>query len=124
MYGFVLAFIPGIGLDIVSNTAYEIQKKINKKLNLMKTQENNLIASETANNSGAFSILLPFLAFGIPTSTSQVLLFNILNDKGFLFGPLSFNNNLINKGVLWNWWPTWCAGWVDKQDRYRTQLCA
>ena len=80
IYGFVLAFIPGIGLDIVSNTAYEIQKKINKKLNLVKTQENNLIASETANNSGAFSILLPFLAFGIPTSTSQVLLFNMLND--------------------------------------------
>ena len=96
IYGFVLAFIPGIGLDIVSNTAYEFQKKINKKMNLTKAQENNLIASETANNSGAFSILLPFLAFGIPTNPSQVLLFNILNDKNFLFGPLSFTSELIN----------------------------
>lgn len=96
VYGFFLAFVPGIGLDIVSNTAHKIQKVFNNKFNLQQEKENNLLAAETANNSGAFSILLPLLAFGLPTNTSQAILNDILINKNYLFGALNFNQSLIN----------------------------
>ena len=59
-------------------------------------QNYNLIAAETSNNSGAISVVLPLLLFGIPTTVSQALLFDILVDKAHMFGPLSFDTTLVN----------------------------
>jgi len=84
IYGFVIGFIPGVGIAVVSNTSYAIQKKFSK------SRELSLLSAETSNNSASFSILLPLLIFGIPTSTSQAILYNILIEKDFAFGPLSF----------------------------------
>ena len=96
VYGFFLAFVPGVGLDVVSNTAHRIQDSVNNKFKMSDRMENNLLAAETANNSGALSIMLPLLAFGLPTNTSQAILNNILTDKNYLFGVLSFNHSFID----------------------------
>ena len=69
IYGFIVGFMPGIGLGIVSNTAY------------------------------AFAIMLPLLIFGIPTTTSQAVLYNLLIDQNYDFGPLSFDAAVIT-GIL------------------------
>ena len=94
--GFVIAFIPGIGLNIVSNLSYEIQKKMNKYTEKKNQGQYGLLAAETANNSGAISVMLPLVLFGLPTTTSQAILYNILLEKYFLFGPESFSSLLIN----------------------------
>lgn len=96
VYGFFLAFVPGIGLDVVSNTAHRMQESFNKKFSWSEKKENNLLAAETANNSGALSIMIPLLAFGLPTNTSQAILNNVLADKSYLFGVLSFNQSFID----------------------------
>ena len=96
IYGFLFGFIPGIGLPLVSNTSYKMQQYINTKFKLLSTRENNLMAAETANNSGAFSIMLPLLIFGIPTCTSQAVLYQILLDKSFVFSPIDFDYEIIN----------------------------
>lgn len=85
IYGFVIGFIPGLGIAVVSNTSYAIQKRFSP------SRELSLLSAETSNNSAAFSILLPLLIFGIPTSTSQAILYNILIEKDFAFGPFSFD---------------------------------
>ena len=86
--GFVLGFIPGVGVDVVSNVTHNIQKKI-------KTDhELNLMAAESSNNSAAFAIILPLLLFGLPTSSSQAVLYEMNVQKNFLLGPLSFNEFL------------------------------
>ncbi len=86
--GFVLGFIPGVGVDVVSNITHNIQKKI-------KTDhELNLMAAESSNNSAAFAIILPLLLFGLPTSSSQAVLYEMIVQKNFLLGPLSFNEFL------------------------------
>ena len=86
IYGFVIGFIPGLGIDVVSNTSYAVQKKFSK------SRELGLLAAETSNNSGAFGVVLPLLIFGIPTTTSQAILYNILLDKDFAFGPFEFGD--------------------------------
>ena len=96
VYGFMLAFVPGIGLDVVSNTAHRMQESLNRKFSWREKRENNLLAAETANNSGALSIMIPLLAFGLPTNTSQAILNNVLADKSYLFGVLSFNHSFID----------------------------
>jgi putative tricarboxylic transport membrane protein len=96
VYGFIVGFIPGIELGVVSNTAYEIQKKVDKKFKLKDPSENQLLAAETSNNSGAFAVILPLLIFGIPTTTSQAILYNILIDQSYGFGPVYFTPAMIN----------------------------
>jgi len=83
--GFVLGFIPGIGVDVVSNITHNLQKKIKD------SNELNLMAAESSNNSAAFAIVLPLLLFGLPTSSSQAILYEIIVQKSFLLGPLSFD---------------------------------
>jgi putative tricarboxylic transport membrane protein len=86
--GFVLGFIPGIGVDVVSNITHNLQKKIKDN------NELNLMAAESSNNSAAFAIVLPLLLFGLPTSSSQAILYEMIVQKSFLLGPLSFDQFL------------------------------
>tara|TARA_B110000977_G_scaffold170360_1_gene221006 strand:+ start:415 stop:1716 length:1302 start_codon:yes stop_codon:yes gene_type:complete len=90
--GFILGFIPGIGVDVVSNITHNIQKKINKD------HELSLMAAESSNNSAAFAIILPLLLFGLPTSSSQAVLYEMIVQKSFLLGPSSFDQLIVVMG--------------------------
>lgn len=87
--GFILGFIPGVGIDVVSNITHNLQKKIKDN------KEYNLMAAESSNNSAAFAIVLPLLLFGLPTSSSQAILYEMIVQKSFLLGPLSFNEFFV-----------------------------
>lgn len=95
--GFWYAFIPGIGLGLVSNTTYQMQLGFNKKFKVDqdKNSQYSLLAAETANNSGAFAVLLPLLIFGIPTNPSQAILYDLLIEKSFVFSPFQFNAEFV-----------------------------
>ena len=93
--GFWYAFLPGIGLGLVSNTLYQFQQNLNDKFKFKKPGEYGLLAAESSNNSGAFAVMLPLLIFGIPTNPSQAVLYDLLVDKGFVFGPYQFSKEFV-----------------------------
>ena len=51
-----------------------------------------IIASETANNAGAFSQLLPLILLGIPLVGSEALVLGLLEGKGFRLDTASFKD--------------------------------
>ena len=55
--------------------------------------------------------MLPLLIFGIPTTTSQAILYNVLIDQSYDFGPLSFDAAMIS-GILFVIMFTCFAGFV------------
>ena len=56
------------------------------------------MAAESSNNSAAFAIILPLLLFGLPTSSSQAVLYEMIVQKNFLLGPVSFDDFLSVMG--------------------------
>jgi len=55
-----------------------------------KNPVDRITASETANNAGAFSQLIPLMLLGIPLIGSEALVLNIMEAKGFNLGIVSF----------------------------------
>lgn len=43
----------------------------------------SIVSSETANNSGSITQLIPLLLFGIPITGSETIIYNILDSKGW-----------------------------------------
>ena len=87
--GFFGGLVPGLSTTLSSTLSYTVEKKLDKdyKPGSMKC----LIASETANNSGSFSMLIPLLILGIPIVPSEALLYDINASKGFVFGASTFD---------------------------------
>ena len=87
--GFFAGLCPGLSTTLSSTLSYTVEKKLEKdyKPGSMKC----LIASETANNSGSFSMLIPLLILGIPIVPSEALLYDINASKGFVFGASTFD---------------------------------
>ena len=75
--GFITGLVPGLTTVLSSYTAYFVSTVITN--NPIK----RIVAAETANNSGAFSQLLPMLLFSIPILSSEAYLLNLLDIKGF-----------------------------------------
>lgn len=87
--GFFGGLVPGLSTTLSSTLSYTVEKKLDKdyRPGSMKC----LIASETANNSGSFSMLIPLLILGIPIVPSEALLYDINASKGFVFGASTFD---------------------------------
>jgi putative tricarboxylic transport membrane protein len=87
--GFFGGLVPGLSTTLSSTLSYTVEKKLEKDYSpgSMKC----LIASETANNSGSFSMLIPLLILGIPIVPSEALLYDINASKGFVFGASTFD---------------------------------
>lgn len=75
--GSFVGLIPGASYVLASNLADTVEKKFND------TASHRLIAAETANNSGAITVLIPLLAFSIPIIPSEAIIVNIAETKGF-----------------------------------------
>jgi putative tricarboxylic transport membrane protein len=84
--GFITGLVPGLTTVFSSYTAYFVSTVITD--NPIK----RIVASETANNSGAFSQLLPMLLFSIPILSSEAYLLNLLDMKGFNPNYLEVSN--------------------------------
>jgi len=77
--GFVVGLIPGCSYLISSNIASSVEGKIVKDNQSIK----QLIAAESANNSGSISVLIPLLLLAIPIVFSEAVILGIAESKGF-----------------------------------------
>lgn len=73
--GFWCGLVPGVTNILGSYLSASFAKK----------DINKIAASESANNSGALSSLLPLIILGIPIVASEVLIFYLVASQGFIF---------------------------------------
>jgi len=92
--GFIGGLAPGLTTTMSSQLAYLVSK--------IKTKDpvKRIIASETANNAGAFSQLLPMLMLGIPLLGSEALILNLLELKGLMLGFVNFETIFLTTCVV------------------------
>lgn len=84
--GFFLGFTPGGSTALSSNTAHRAEVRREKKRGIYEQGNYRaLVAAETANNSAAFTTLLPLFILGIPFAASEALFYDIIITKGFVF---------------------------------------
>ncbi len=83
--GFFAGLVPGLTTELSSLMAYSLATL--RRFSPI----DKIIASETANNAGAFSQTLPLLIFGIPLIGSQALLLTLLEQKGFFINFIDFS---------------------------------
>jgi len=81
--GAVGGLVPGLTTVASSHYAYTVEKMISK--NYKKGHMPALVSSEGANNSGAVTMLLPLLMFGVPITLSEAIIFGILDSKKWSF---------------------------------------
>lgn len=76
--GFVGGLMPGLATLLSSQLAYNWAKA--------KTQDPiyRIAASETANNAGAISQMIPMLILGLPILTSEALALGLMESKGYM----------------------------------------
>ena len=84
--GFIGGLAPGLTTTMSSQLAY-VDVKSRKS-----TPVKRIVASETANNAGAFSHLLPLILLGIPLAGSEALVLGLVESKGFRLDTTTFND--------------------------------
>lgn len=84
--GFFLGFTPGASMTLSSNTAYRLEVLNEKRKGTYeKGNYNALVSAETANNAATLSNLLPLFLLGIPLGGSEVIFYDLISSKGFVF---------------------------------------
>ena len=78
MIGYFCGFVPGVTTILATGTSYSLEKKINKNY-----PGKQLIAAESANNSGMLASLLPLMILAIPITSSEVILYGLLVNAGW-----------------------------------------
>jgi len=91
--GFFSALAPGFGTLLSSTASYAVESKIQKNYPAKK-----ILSAETANNSGGFALILPFVLIGIPLTGSEFILYNYLVEAGW--SPFQFENLEKNAMML------------------------
>lgn len=84
--GFLGGLFPSLTTILSSYAAYFLSK--------FSTTDpvNHIVASETANNSGGFSQVLPLILFSIPLLSSEAYLLTLLDIKGFDVLSIDFSS--------------------------------
>ena len=96
--GYLCGFVPGVSTVLSTNASYSLEKKLQPL-----RPGNQLVASETANNSGQFASMLPLLLIGIPITGSEIILYSFLVDAGwspFQFDNIEYNVDIIFKNIV------------------------
>ena len=93
MLGFMGGLAPGLTTTMSSQLAWVDAKSRET------TPVQRIVASETANNAGAFSHLLPLLLLGIPLAGSEALVLGLVESKGFRLDTTTFNDIFVVVGV-------------------------
>ena len=88
LIGFFGGLVPGLTTVFSSTAAY------NASLLFTKDPVKRIVVSETANNAGAFSMLLPLLIFGVPLIGSEAILLFLMEQKGFNLVQFNFSDFL------------------------------
>lgn len=85
--GFFGGLVPGLTTVFSSISAYNVS------LLFTNNPVKRIVVSETANNAGAFSMLLPLLLFGIPIIGSEAILLFLMEQKGFSIVSWDFTSS-------------------------------
>ena len=86
LLGVLLGLIPAVGTSICSNVAAFVEKRINRQ------QSKQLASAEAANNSSAISSMIPLVAFGIPITASEMVIYNVISTSTPSFGYTWFQS--------------------------------
>jgi len=98
--GFFAGLIPYLTTIVASNLSYSIEVWLEKRKNTYSVGNlPSLISSETANNAAALSSLLPLLLLGLPITSSEAILSNILSYSGHFFMLESFTGLFISIAI-------------------------
>jgi putative tricarboxylic transport membrane protein len=113
--GFFLGFTPGSSMTVSSNTAYRVELTAQRRKGTYEQGNyNSLVAAETANNSATLSNLLPLFLLGIPLSGSEVIFYDLISSKGFVFFrdfTYEFFSEVIVKNLLIINFIAFCIAW-------------
>ena len=90
--GFVGGLAPGLTTVLSSQLSYNIASRFSTD------PQDRILASETANNAGAVSQLLPMLVIGLPLVASEALTLSMMETKGFMATPVAAS------AIIWNTW--------------------
>ena len=77
--GYIGGLIPGISYLMGSKLAWLLENKISGD------PLKKLLAAETANNTSAYSMMIPLLILGVPIVSSEVIIQELAHAKHFLF---------------------------------------
>jgi putative tricarboxylic transport membrane protein len=91
--GFFGGLVPGLTTVFSSIAAYNVSTWFTKD------PVKRIVASETANNAGAFSMLLPMLLFGVPLIGSEALLLVLIEQRGFIISTIDFSELISTLAV-------------------------
>ena len=81
--GFILGFTPGASTVLSSNAAHRLEIFLQK--DYKKGNYKALVGAESANNSAAFTTLMPLFLLGLPLTGSEALFYDLMSMKGFTF---------------------------------------
>ena len=70
--GFVIGLVPGLSYILSSIIAAKVEEKVSTN------PVDIVVASESANNAGAVSVLLPLFALGVPITAAETIIFTVL----------------------------------------------
>lgn len=90
LLGWLMGFVPGMGVPLSSNTSAALEARQNRPRRLAI-----MSAAESANNSSVISCTIPFLMIGLPITSTELLLDNwLLVNKA-----VNINANMIYSDV-------------------------
>ena len=79
--GFIGGLMPGMSTVFSSQLAYSMSSRTTKD------PVDRIVASETANNAGAVSQLIPLLVLGLPLDGGEAFTLTLMEMRGFLSSP-------------------------------------
>jgi putative tricarboxylic transport membrane protein len=81
--GMIGGLVPGLTTFLSSQFAYAVACK------RTDDAKERILASETANNAGAVTQLIPMLVLGLPLVASEAMVLNLMETAGYVATPLS-----------------------------------
>lgn len=113
--GFFIGLVPGLSYILSSTICYQIEQTVSDRRGLSERDKvlSSLMSSDAAHCSGTIAMLLPFLVFGIPITSGEGVIYNIITmttTTKEVFGALYDNWLYVSIAVLFvNLFSMWCA---------------
>jgi TctA family transporter len=101
--GVLIGLIPGMGGSVAQWIAYAHAQQTSKRPDLFgKGSIEGVIAAGAVSNSREGGILIPMVAFGIPSSISMAILLSVFLIKGLVPGPDMLTTHLnVTYSMVW-----------------------
>lgn len=104
LIGSFCGLVPHLTATLASNVSYIFEKNKRKKENTYNPNGDlpSLVSAETANNAAGLSQLTPLLLIGIPITTSEAIILNILeNNMAVVNWKTTIQSGMFNELVVW-----------------------